>query len=91
MRARSVALVVVSLVTGFVLGTGFDWTVQARQLPKFDPNPPRMERIGAGPAGKGDSSTFTSFLKDTKSGACWLYVSRVDAISVAPAPAEACN
>ena len=45
MRASSTVLAAVSLPVGIALGTGFTWTVQARQgsLPQFQTDPKRME------------------------------------------------
>src|SRR5262245_7006265 len=100
MRMRSIGVFVAGVIVGSALGVVGDVTAQAQQLSR---KPERMTRTAIEPVINADRRQGlgnTSFLKDAKSGGCWLYVTDVAssgsggtnlAVALAPAPKSACD
>jgi hypothetical protein len=93
-NAKAIGLVLIGVVIG-ALGVGAGLKLQAQA------SAPRITSTPAGPMVGPDRRTTTgignlSFIKDAKSGGCWLYatqsgVSGDSALALAVAPPSACD
>ena len=82
--AKAIGLVLVGAAIGAALSSGAVRSVEARQR---DAGRFTTTKV---PGGKIDDYNWT-FLKDTKSGGCWIVQTSKTAGMMAPAPKEACE